>query len=539
MNYSKVNQPPISYNMLPYSGPWTKDQAAHLLRRTMFGATFQQITSAVSSGMNATVANLLQIPIINPPLAYEAAETEVPLGTTWVNAVYPADAAAAQLVENTRLKSLAAWYMGRINHENLSIAEKICMFWHNHFACTLTSDSRITYNYYNLIRTHALGNFKQLVKDVTIDPCMLLFLNGATNTLYSPNENYAREILELFTIGKGDQIGPGDYTNYKEEDVAAGAKIFTGYLVDGIRSNTITNPTANFNAILHDPSSKQLSSHFGSAIVANQGANEYSAYIDIIFQQTQVAHFICKKLYRYFVNYDLTSDVETNVIPEMAATMIANNYEILPVLDQLFKSEHFYDVALRGSIIKGPLEFVFSMLNNNQAAPNFSLAVNSDMYLSLYWLAENMSQGIATPPSVAGWPAYYQAPAFSQLWMNSNHIKSRFDLAGYITVYTGIPVSGNNFKVNALQLVDGLSNPSDALTVINDLCTVFFSKPISFAQIFTLKAILTNGQPDTEWTIQYTDYINNPGNTTFSTPVKTRIEYVLYKIFQMPEFHVI
>jgi uncharacterized protein (DUF1800 family) len=539
MSYPEVEQPPVNYNLIPYAGAWTKAEAAHLLRRTMYGATYQQIADAVTNGMNATVTSLLQIPAVDQPLAYDAGETVVAPGTTWINAVYPTDVTAAQNVENARLKSLAAWYIKRMNTESLSIAEKICLFWVNHFGASLTSDSRVTYNYYMLLRGHALGNFKQMVKDVTIDPCMLIFLNGATNTLYSPNENYAREILELFTIGKGPQIGPGDYTHYKEEDVAAGAKIFTGFLVDGLRSDTITNPSANFNSILHDTSTKQLSSHFGSATITNQGATEYSHYIDVIFQQNQVATYICTKLYRYFVNYDITTDVETNVIPEMANTMITNNYDILPVLDQLFKSQHFYDVALRGSIIRNPLECSFAMLNTSQSQPNFTLAVNSEMYLTIYWFAENMSQGIATPPSVAGWPAYYQAPAFSQLWLNSNHIKSRFDMASYITVYTGIPVSGNNFKINALQLVDGLSNPSNAQAVIDDLCTVFFSKPISPTQNATLKFILTNGQPDSEWYIQYTDYINNLGNTTFSNPIKTRVEYVLYKIFQMPEFQVI
>jgi uncharacterized protein (DUF1800 family) len=264
-----------------------------------------------------------------------------------------------------------------------------------------------------LLRTHALGNFKQLVKDVTIDPCMLLFLNGATNTLYSPNENYARELLELYTIGKGPQIGPGDYTHYTEEDVAAGAKILTGFLVNGLRSTTLSSPVANFTPILHDTSTKQLSSHFGSIVVPDGGATEYANYIDIIFQQDQVATHICTKLYRYFVNYDLTTEVTTNVIPVMAQTLIDNNYTILPVMQQLLSSEHFYDAALKGSIIRGPLDMLFNMFNATGSGPNFDLSTDSDMYLNLYWLAEAMGQAYATPPSVAGWIAYYQAPAFS------------------------------------------------------------------------------------------------------------------------------
>jgi uncharacterized protein (DUF1800 family) len=202
--------------MNPYSGPWTKAEAAHLLKRTLFGPTNQQMLDAVSNGLNATVSALLQTPVIDQPLSYDPAETIVPMGTTWVTAVYPANATQAQLVENARIKSLGAWMLKRLNTEPGTIAEKICLFWHNHFGATAGNDSRGTYNYLMTIRQHSLGNVKQLVKDITIDPNMLLFLNGGTNNVFSPNENYARELLELFTIGKGPQIGPGDYSYYTE-----------------------------------------------------------------------------------------------------------------------------------------------------------------------------------------------------------------------------------------------------------------------------------------------------------------------------------
>ena len=114
---------PVSLSMAPFAGPWTKWEAAHLLKRTMFGPTNQQILDAVAAGMNATVANVLQIPAIDQPLAFDAAETIVPFGSTWVNAVYPSNAAQAQSVETARQLSLGAWIMKRLNTEPLSIAE--------------------------------------------------------------------------------------------------------------------------------------------------------------------------------------------------------------------------------------------------------------------------------------------------------------------------------------------------------------------------------------------------------------------------------
>jgi uncharacterized protein (DUF1800 family) len=527
----------VSLSLTPYTGPWTKVEAGHLLRRTMFGPTNQQILDAETNGMNATVATLLQLPVITEPLAYDPAETIVPFGTSWVNAVYPTAAVDAQTVETARILSLGGWLMDRINNEQITIAEKMCLFWQNHFAANIGFDARATYDYHALIRTHALGNFRQFVKDITINPNMLLFLNGATNTLYSPNENYARELLELFTIGKGPQIGPGDYTNYTEQDVAAGAKILTGYIIDGLRSDTIADVTSVFTPLLHDTSTKTLSAHFGSASIPDNGANEYSDYLDIIFQQNEVANFICRKLYRYYVNYDLTPTVESTVIAEMAATLLANNYEVLPVLTELFASEHFYDISVRGALIKGPLDMLYSMLNSSESAPSFDLATNYEMQLNVYWLAETMGQAYGAPPSVAGWPAYYQEPSFSKLWVNATHIKTRFDVSSFMTLLPGIPVNGNNWKIDALTFLDNLSLPSDAQTVIDDMCDVFTPKDVDAIQKIVLKAILTNSLPDFEWTLQYNEYLANPGNATFSDPVKFRVELVLARLFQMPEFH--
>ena len=533
----EIIETPVSLNMTPYSGAWTQDQAAHLLRRTMFGATYQQIQTCVTDGMNTSVTNLLSIPAINPPLTTSANEGVAAFNTTWVNSVYPAG--DTQPSENARLYSLASWTMEKINKEGFSIAEKMCLFWQNHFAAEAAFDSRATYNYHNLIRTYALGDFKQLIKEITVDPCILFFLNGVSNQSFSPNENYARELLELYTIGKGPLISTGDYTNYKEQDVSAGAKILTGWTVDGMRSTSLTSPVAVFNPTYHDISNKMLSSHFNNYVVSDSANTEYQNYIDIVFQQPEVAHFICRKIYRYFVNYELTTDVETNVIPVLAQTLINNNYSILSVMQQLLTSEHFYDVSLRGTIIKNPCELLFSMLNTSQSTPNYDLATNYEMYLNIYWYSGNLGLSYLSPPNVGGWTSYYQVPSYSRLWINSTYLKQRFDIGAYISLYTGILVNGNYFKINALTILDGLSLPSSAPQVIEDLCTVFFPKNIGPTPKLILKAILTNNLPDFEWTTQYNDYIANPGNSTFSTPVKTRVETVLYRIFQMPEFQTI
>lgn len=534
-----IDVQPISHSLTPYTGTWNRATASHLLRRTMFGATRQQINDAIANGMNATVTTLLQMPVPTQPLAYSPDETIAAFGTTWVNSVYPPNVTQAQTVDTARALSLAAWLMERINTEQVSIGEKMSVFWQNHFAAVYSADQRASYNYFALIQQHALGNFKQFVKDMTIDPNMLMFLNGATNNVFSPNENYARELLELFTIGKGPQIGAGDYSNFTEEDVASGSKILTGFVVDGIRSDTMTSPVATFIPLFHDNSAKQLSYHFGGVSVSNNGAQEYEDYVDVIFNEDEVATYICTKLYRYFVNYDLTPTVLSTVIPDMAATMIANNYNVLPVLDELLKSQHFYDAALRGSILKSPLDMLFSMFNTTGTVLNYPVATRYEMNLYLYVFAENLSQAYGAPPSVAGWPAYYQAPSFTKLWVNSTHIKSRFTYAYYVTLFSGIMIGGEALKLKVLPFLDGLSDPTSATIVIDDICDLFFPKPVSAGKKATLKFLLLGGQPDFEWTIQYNEYISNPGNATYSQPVQQKVETVLFQVFQMPEFQTI
>ena len=292
--------------MIPYSGPWTTEQAAHLLRRCTFGASYQQIQYAVNLGLASALNQLFLPSVTDEPLAYDAGEQVVNIGESWVSAVYPSNTTANQQTEAARMKSLGAWLAKNLNQESLSLTEKMQFFWQNHFGLTTSGDARAMYHYLQLLRQHALGNVRQLVKEVTIDPCMLVFLNGNTNTVFSPNENYGRELLELFTVGKGAQLAAGDYSTFTEQDVAAAAKIFTGYIVQGVRSSTQTQVTSQFMPNLHDNTNKTLSYHFASQSISAAGAIEYANYIDVVFNQADTATYICRKLYRYFVNYDIT-----------------------------------------------------------------------------------------------------------------------------------------------------------------------------------------------------------------------------------------
>jgi uncharacterized protein (DUF1800 family) len=537
MNYDFEVDEPVSLSLAPYTGTWTQNEAAHLLRRTLFGPTYQQIQDTVTNGMASAVGQLLNTTITNPPEVVSADEAVAPLGGTWVNSPLPSS--NQNLTETARRNSFAAWIIQRLNSSSYSIQEQMCLFWQNHFAAEFTFDSRATYNYHEVIRTHCLGSFKQLVKDITVDPCMLVFLSGTENNKFDPNENFARELLELYTIGKGPQIGPGDYTNYKESDIQEAAKICTGWLIKGFASDTDNDTYAQFEPLLHDDTTKTLSEHFNDAVINPNGANEYADLIDVIFLQDEVAKFICRKIYRWFVNYDLSASVESTVIAEMANTFRVNNYEILPVLTELFQSEHFYDIAIRGAIIRNPLEHLFSMFNSTQSIPGYSTPDNYALYEFGYGVAATTGMSYAQPPSVGGWTAYYQAPAYSRIWANSSYIKLRFNVSDWLTLAGGFTANGNNWEINHLDFLNNLSVPSDPNAVIDDMVLVFCPKGLDIVKWNTIKTILTNGLPDFEWTIQYNDYINDPNNSVVADPVEQRVALTLSQLFKMPEFQTI
>lgn len=523
-------------SLIPYTGPWTKEEAAHLLRRTLFGPTRQQILDAVANGMNNTVDTLLSPVTDTLPLTFSTDDAISNVGESWVNEYMPAGDQQPTIV--ARFASLFGWISQNLFEPNLSIREKMTLFWQNHFAVTYDNEPKMSYDYIQLLRDNCLGNFRQLIKDITIDPQMLVFLNGASNNQFSPNENYARELLELYTIGKGPQIGEGDYTNYTEDDIAEIARILTGWVVENYLSQSGNLVGSNFYAILHDPGTKQLSEKFGNAIINNADAGEYSALIDIIFQQDEVARFICRKLYRWFVNYDLTPEVNATIIEEMATELIANNYDIEPVMSLLLRSEHFYSIALRGTIIKNPVEYMVSMYTTSGSQMNFDLPTTYQMHLIFGWISENIGMHYFAPPQVAGWTAYYQSPGFSQMWINAATIKKRVEYT-YYALYNGLDANGQQFPIDVLNLLDSFDYPNDDVEVIKELELLYCCKPLSTAQRNFLSNQLRGGFPPSVWTTAYDTYAADPSNQSNSDVIKNQMRVTLLNLFKMPEFHII
>lgn len=528
---AQVTTLPTNYSLNPYTGTWSEKEAAHLLRRTLYGPTYTQIQDAVTNGMNTTVNNLFSVSPVGVPLSYHVDEAVAAIGDPWNNEVYPPSNTSA--TDNARRRSLKGWMVENLMEDNNSLQQKMVILWHNLFGVTECFDARATYDYVELIYSHALGNVKTMVREMTSNPSMLQFLNGNTNTGNNPNENYAREFLELYTVGKDDLIGVGDYSHYTEQDVTEGAKIFSGFRTYGFRSSTIPAPYAAFDSTRHDTSSKTLSYHFSNATVAHNGKFEYQDFIDLVFASSQFGDFVCEEIYRYFVGTRIDQTISDSIIAGMKTTLLANNFDIQPVLDQLLKSQHFYDVALRGSLMKNPSEFIFSIYNGTGSVVDFDFDSDRIIWYYIYRRLATEGMDLLNPPSVAGWDAYYQEPGYGKLWMSSVYYQSRTSFITRYVVGNGYNANGNRFKVDALGFLNMLSNPTDAVAVVDDMCTTFLPKDPSAADKARIKDVLTDGLPDFEWTIESSAYFANPTDPAVANPVSDRVKATLAAVFDL------
>ncbi|MFT5165817.1 MAG: hypothetical protein ACI8P3_001047 [Saprospiraceae bacterium] len=515
--------------LTPYTGPWTFDEAAHLLRRTIFGPTKARILQAVSEGLEGSITTLMTPPSpVDPPIYYDFEDDPLAgIGETWTDKVLDGNITGIYF---SREKTLWAWWFMRMNRDQQTIMEKLTLFWHNHFVISEAGHANMQWDYFNLLRDFALGDFRELTKRITIDRAMLIYLNGTSNYASEPNENYARELLELFTIGKGPLVAPGDYTNYTEQDIGAFAKALTGWT-----AWTAGNSPAELTTWGHDTSTKQLSHRFDDQTIPNAGADEYKNVIDIIFGKDEVAFHICRRLYIWFVHYDINDTIEAEIIAPMAQILLDNNYQIQPALEALLKSEHFYSNEVRGCMIKNTLDCFFSSYNTFQVAPPTDFLVEYKLWVAWYWEYLQLEMGVFKVPSVAGWRAYYQAPQYYRDWINSASLALRKRMLAnikWLTQYVSPETQGYNF----LAFISTFESPSSPVSLIDEACQLIYARPMTEEQKAYFKESLIPGLPDFEWTVEYQNYLDDPTNDDTRIAVENKLHSMFTTMMNVPEF---
>ncbi|MRI00775.1 DUF1800 family protein [Kriegella sp. EG-1] len=373
-----------------YAIPLDKNKAEHLYRRLGFSASVDTINAAIGQTATAIVDNLVNEAANSNPIA-------PPAWADWNNSNYPEDDQARNALKNSQVEELSLAYTKSLITNNL--ADRMSFFWSNHFVTQLSvyNCNSFLYHYVNCLQRNALGNFKTFVSEIGLTSAMLYYLDGVYNNGNNPNENYGRELYELFTLGEGN--------NYTEQDIIETAKALTGYVERG----ELGCEAVTFDPEKHDAGSKTI---FGQT-----GNWDYDDVIDILFEQrpNEIGWFICKKLYEFFVHpdsQDEAGNAET-IIQGLSATFIANNFEIAPVLAQLLKSEHFFDDDAVGVIIKSPYDLYLNFINET----NFSY--DDDSLNSLMSASTLLSQELFDPFDVAGWQR-------NRSWINTNFMIGRW-----------------------------------------------------------------------------------------------------------------
>lgn len=454
---------------------WDKQKIRHLYKRAAFAPTLTEVQSALSSTLQATVQDILVLP-------------SAPVAPSWAfDQPFPTPLTQEhQQIYNQRRRELREWWIRLMITSPTSLIEKMTLFWHGHFA-TQVSDVKVPQYMFQqnaIFRRHALGSFKDLVKAVSFDPAMLIYLDGVRNRAGNPNENFARELLELFTMG---------VDHYTQTDIQEAARALTGWQVNGL--NAVFNPSR------YDSGSKTF--------LGRTGNFDGNAIIDIIFEQPQTSRFICRKLYKFFV-YEIVNE---SVVDQMAANLRNNNFKIASVLELLFKSSHFFDPMYMGADIASPVEKAVGALRQLNIVPvPTSNAVPKFVRTS----TAEMGQELLEPPNVAGWPGYRQ-------WMSTTYLLLRNAYTDAIVTGRTITNANINFKVDPIAFAQQFSNPNNASSLVADICDHLVSLPIKPARQAVLVQTLLEGIDPVDWSLSYPE-------------AGVRIENLLKVVLRMAEY---
>lgn len=363
--------------------------------------------------------------------------------------------------------------MGKGNESDL--LNKMMLFWHGHFACT-SKTGRVAFNQLSTLRTHALGNFRDLVMAIAKDPAMIRFLNNQQNRKNSPNENFARELMELFTIGRG---------NYTEEDVKEAARAFTGWS-SNLQGEFI------FRSRQHDYDEKKF--------MGQTGNFDGGDIIDIILSKKATAEFICRKVYRYFVN----PTIDENRIQALANLFYKSDYDIAVLMRAIFESDWFYNTKNQGVKIKSPTEFLAGMVRQ------LDLTINNK--IALFGIQKTLGQTLFNPPNVAGWKGGKNWIDNATLMLRLNLPQAIF-LAAEINVKEKDDLEGKG-RGNKLKRLNASANLQPLVHLLNKE-----SKPLVMAQLsrYLLATKTTQHTTDLE---KFTD---KKSATTFVTSLTMRL----------------
>lgn len=573
----------ISGSIDKYDGEWGDAQKKHLLNRSLMGYAKYHLEDLNNLTLDESIELLFSpqndLPVPTNDYFYEwsqdrydelnknLGESEyrvepVPPGDPWVESAFPGNVGPWD-----QYTSLDSYCIKQQLRQKTSIHWKLSFFLHNLLPTSRDSgaSAKAAWQYLKLIYKAPFQSYKQTIKDITMDPNMLWYLNLQFSKVDNPDENFAREVQELFTVGKGPNA------RFTEEDVKAFSKILVGWQSDFWTHETPGEIKTRFSWRNHDSSDKQLSGFYGNKIIRGRyredGAEELHELIDIIFENQEVSFYISRRLYQFFVYPEIDSSAEENIIKPMAQKFRDTNYSLIEPLKLLLKSNHFFDSSNFNSLIKSPIEFVYGCLKSlklhqedfyeqienekyingtryTYPIPNkFSDPLSREYYFYNSFSGRLRDQGclFGEPPSVSGWPPYYQAPVYDLFWINSKTISNRaaFGQAFEWNWGFGYDETQDSFialKVDYSKIIDEMEDPDNLERVVDQFLENFLTVQIGSQQKNDLMDVILNGVSLNHYTEIYQRYKNDPNNQN-KEDLNNRFRKFISRLFMMSEIH--
>ncbi|MEX1118137.1 MAG: DUF1800 domain-containing protein [Terrimicrobiaceae bacterium] len=417
---------------------WTRDHAAHLLARAGFGGNPAEIDAAHRAGATRVVDQLLDIredDDLFPALeSFSDKEAQIALAMSMRETKDDPTAnmmarKQAREAEQKAIFELRAWWLQRMRYSANPTREKMVLFWHGHFACSFQKvrNPRFLWRQNELFRMHAFGSFRDLAGEISMDPAMMRYLDIAGSSNTKPNENFARELMELFLLGEGQ---------YSEEDIREAARAFTGYRVNPLTQEVAYQPRRA------DTGEKSV---FGKT-----GAYDAKGLVNLIVDQPECAPFLVNKLWAFFAGGKPTPATEKS----LAQTYRHSNHQTRAVLRAMFLSPEFYAPAVIRSQIKSPVEWLVGTSKSLETALSGNRAQQNAL--------RDLGQTLFEPPNVKGWEG-------GRSWISSSTFLARCNLAG--TLFLSSSNQPGSANLNDL-FPDGIRN--DPQTLVEASATRLF-----------------------------------------------------------------
>lgn len=540
------------------SGTLGKRLAAHLLRRATYHVTPARIDNFANKTATQAVDELFlpTTPLYpNGPLYWQNGNPPIFSPTN------AGQGEADNIGSFPTNNAIAFWRIYEASADT-SIKWKLINWFSTLF--NLYSNYRYNFYFWKMLDTMAFQDLKRLAIKATLDNNMLRYLNNSQNNKNSPNENYAREFLELFTILKGETIGIGNYTNYTEADISTAARVLTGFKnSDSARVDPETgllSGYANFNQ--HDTGNKTFSAAFGNTTItgannSNDMFRELDDFVTMIFNQLETARAYVRKMYRFFVLDNISAEVETDIIEPLAIQLQNNGYQHADVLKRLLKSEHFYDEddndstnEIVGGKMKSPLEMFITSTNllniQNSDTGLEDLFGNPRQYGVLNEHFRILGYDPRGPNTVEGYPGFYDAPGYSKNWFSANYIYERFTYG--VSFRRGRVRNRGTYIPYQCDMVQWVENnvddpagpgtvsapigAADASKLVDDMLTYLLPEMPTGERYAYFENKLLGGLSPINWYFSWAAYLDNSDDSN----VRVGIENLYNAIMSSPEF---